>query len=124
MNDNEIIKALECCISPVYEECKKCPLYDDPTCRRELLKDTLDLINRQQAEIERLNNNVSAMAVTMRNSAKATRSEARKEFAERLIDLKHECGCNYRKKPVYAVTMDKIDHLLAEMEGKENSDER
>ena len=71
MNDNDIIRALECCISSMYKECQKCPLYADPTCRRELQKDAVALIKRQQAEIERLNNNISAMAVTMRNSAKA-----------------------------------------------------
>lgn len=38
-----------------------------------------------------------------------------KEFAERLKERKHECGCNYRKKPVYAVTEDCIDKVLAEM---------
>ena len=46
----------------------------------------ISIINRQQAEIERLNNNISAMATTLSNSAKATRNEAIKEFAERLCE--------------------------------------
>ena len=56
MTDNEIIKALECCAS-VDDGClTDCPLYDgDDSCFSTLLKPTLDLINRQKAEIERLN---------------------------------------------------------------------
>ena len=55
MTDNEIIKALECCAS-VDDGClTDCPLYDgDDSCFSTLLKPILDLINRQQAEIERL----------------------------------------------------------------------
>ena len=37
-----------------------------------------------KAEVERLNNNISAMAITLSTSARATRHEAYKEFAERL----------------------------------------
>ena len=55
MNDNEIIKALECCLAELCH-CKECPRFvrgvDD--CHVKLYNDSLDLINRQQAEIERL----------------------------------------------------------------------
>ena len=98
MTDKEIIKALECCLSGKEELCKECPLngkcYGDIDYLLEL---TLDLINRQQeqleaaangqetlqkalaeknVEIERLNNNLSAMPVTTNNSAEATNKEA------------------------------------------------
>lgn len=43
MTDNEIIKALECCSENQHRY-----------CRRECMKEALDLINRQKAEIERL----------------------------------------------------------------------
>ena len=75
-----------------------------------------------QAEIERLKTNLNVelenFATEYDNKIKA---EAIKEFAERLKDLKHECGCNYRKKPVFAVTEDKIDNLLKELVGEENA---
>lgn len=52
MNDNEIIKALECCGR---ESCLGCP-YRDGKCHQgnPMIRDALDLITRQQAEIERL----------------------------------------------------------------------
>ena len=57
MTDNEIIKALECCTDESYENCNECPYsIDTLSCERiKLLEDSLDLINRKQAEIERLN---------------------------------------------------------------------
>ena len=59
MTDNDIIKALECC-SRVDEG-----LYGGLTYKGEplriLIKDALDLINRQKAEIERLNEKVEAL---------------------------------------------------------------
>ena len=55
MTDKEIIKALECC-TPTNESCLTCPLIDVsvPECAGILYKATIDLINRQQAEVERL----------------------------------------------------------------------
>lgn len=82
MTDNEIIKALECCKK---DECDNCP-NNFGNCYANLSGYALDLINRQQAEIDVLNNNLSAMVVTMRNSAKATRNEAIKGFVDRLND--------------------------------------
>ncbi len=53
--DAEIVKALECC-SPVVSEdfdCVICP-YNKKGCNSKLLRDALSLINRQKAEIERI----------------------------------------------------------------------
>ena len=53
MTDKEIIKALECCLSGKEELCKECPLngkcYGDIDY---LLEFALDLINRQQEQLE------------------------------------------------------------------------
>ena len=58
LTDNEIIKALECCSSGDYKSCKKCPLFENcntPIYQAEIImKNGLDLINRLQAENERL----------------------------------------------------------------------
>ena len=55
MTDNEIIKALECCGSKgLLSFCDDCPYCEGGWCINKMPKDTLDLINRQKAEIERL----------------------------------------------------------------------
>jgi hypothetical protein len=80
MTDNEIIKALECCSVETEEIChnKACPLIKDRRCVTTLSRNALDLINRQQAEIERL-----------LQKLQQPQAEAIKEFAER---LKKEAG--------------------------------
>ena len=55
MTDNDIIKALECCAEEPMLNCRKCPY--EKSCnmgRSDMQKDALDLITRQKAEIERL----------------------------------------------------------------------
>lgn len=54
MTDNEIIKALECHAEESLDTCSLCPLLNIEGCAYEAAKYALDLINRQQAEIERL----------------------------------------------------------------------
>ena len=55
MTDNEIIHALECCSYATYNsDCEKCPYYPDKECVKKQCTDIIDLINRQQAENERL----------------------------------------------------------------------
>ena len=56
MTDNEIIKALECCI--VYENCDGCPCAEDNSqyCLKATCKNALDLIKRQKEELESLKN--------------------------------------------------------------------
>lgn len=52
MNDNEIIKALECCSKKI---CKQCPNFsEDIECSEKLINLTLDYIARQKSEIKRL----------------------------------------------------------------------
>ena len=55
MTDNEIIKALECCIKET-SDCDNCPLYvpADADCINISKSGALDIINRLQAEIENL----------------------------------------------------------------------
>lgn len=53
MTDKEILKGLECCA--IKHDCNECP-YKVEKCEllNSILSDALDLINRQQAEIEKL----------------------------------------------------------------------
>lgn len=82
MTDNEIIKALEDCSTYAYYYCSECGFKDG-----DLLKAALDLINRQQAEIERLkieNQSLRSAANSYKLHYKEARAEAVKEFAEKL----------------------------------------
>jgi hypothetical protein len=84
MKDNEIIKALERC--RYHSECCYCNSVEECGSKRVLVDNSLDLINRQQAEIERLqkeNNLYSDLA----KMGDALKSEAIKEFAESILEL-------------------------------------
>ena len=69
MTDEQIIKAVDVCRTGT---CKGCPYHElyTASCINKLMEDVFDLINRQKAEIE--------------NEIKEIKSEAIKEFAERL----------------------------------------
>ena len=54
MTDNEIIKALECCILSKHICPKNCPLANDRGCMVKVKENALDLINRQKAELDDL----------------------------------------------------------------------
>ena len=59
MTDNDIIKALECCGSETtIMTCGDCPVLDvgKPDCHFSNAKKALDLVNRQNKEINRLKN--------------------------------------------------------------------
>ena len=78
MTNKEIIKALECCES---HTCFGCPFYADMGYKcKGVNAQLIDLINRQQAEIDRL---------TKYNTDVAFKhyDDGIKEFAERLIAM-------------------------------------
>lgn len=136
MTDKEIVKAkkllkkLEEAYNAYYDTSKSMP-YDLDTTIRETaicLEHSIDEINRQKAEIERLQQkyelseaereaNVKGFTETL----KTVRAEAIKEFAERAKMLK----CHYSETEYTfdfdGVTVDDIDNLVKEMtedEGK------
>ena len=122
MTDNEIIKALECCTDESYENCNECPYSTDTlSCERlKLLEDSLDLINRQKAEIERLKKEVSVARdayISIQDRYEHTKIEAYKEFAERLNEKAQIADCFDSYNMV--VGTHSIDNLLKEMVGKE-----
>ena len=125
MTDNEIIKALECCTDKSYENYNECPYSTDTlSCERlKLLEDSLDLINRQKAEIEKLKGStiVSNIMESQRIKREA-KSEAIKEFVERLKN-KIKTECNPYGKPTFdydtsLAIMCYIDNLVKEMVGE------
>ena len=89
MNDNDIIKALEFCESPDCECTRECPMFCNgiksiSDCRGELHKNALDLINRQKAEIERLEDMVAQNEGVLPKYEQLIKAEAIKEFEDRL----------------------------------------
>lgn len=87
MTDNEIIKALEICILGDCDICScKCGVRD---CRDTLNKHALDLIDRQQKDIDDLCKVLGRAYQEncfLEVSRKCVKAEAIKEFAEKLID--------------------------------------
>lgn len=84
MTDKEIIKALECCGNYCY--CKEC-VYKGLECNVLLNRDSLDLINRQKAEIEKLEDRIFALNDTNKlliDSQEIYWKSKVKEFAELL----------------------------------------
>lgn len=80
----------------------------------ERFKDILDLINRQKAEIERLNRECNKQQLKRqmyRSTVEEIKFEAIKEFAEELKN----CFCVSKE---YLDIMNIIDNLIKEMEGK------
>lgn len=97
MTDNEIIKALECCIkSSHFGECfeNECPMASEKGCRvgnETLYPYALDLINRQKEEIEVLSQK-RANIFEISAAYERGRTEAIKEFEERVkryVDVGH-----------------------------------
>ena len=102
MTDNEIIKALE-------SEVKSAEYVDNYYCNGvdlTLIKSAIDLINHQKAEIEELkieNKSLRSAANCYKLHYNEVRTEAYKEFAER---LKKELGFGHYIQP------DQIDNLV------------
>lgn len=126
-NDKEVVRTLKNHIEA--EDCVTCESFGK--CNEFLLtKNTLDLINRQQAEIEKLNSSVDdhfwdfcsiAGCEGASNDCWKTcpdsrynkiKNEAVKEFAERLKD-KSLTKWDYHD----AVDIEEIDNLVKEMVG-------
>ena len=117
MNDADIIKALECCSNGL---CSICPYHVEEymlDCLAQNGNDALDLIKRQQAEIERLQKEKTFSRNYMGYFPKLERIEAIKEFAEKLKDIVDEPALIRGR--VIDTIIARIDNLVKEMtEGK------
>ena len=139
MTDNEIIKAMQCVIGNDVNcsECTYQKVLPFPSCRMMCAKNALDLINRQKAEKERLedenytlknkieirDNLIEQLGsdidikyntiYTMREKLKNLKSEAIKEFAERLKE--HSFVDKLSLDGKETVYVDDIDNLVKEM---------
>lgn len=140
MTDNEIIKAAEHCF--LLEDCRVCPFNrgeGSASCMLNLGKSTLNLINCQKAEIERLRDyykryyDLVKKAKELQDDVEYARdrlllfdealtkakSEAVKEFAERLKST-YTSGRRYAHPHTYILIsnlLDKVDELAEELVG-------
>lgn len=136
LTDSEIVKTLECCKSDT-ALCNECPYDKIGECIEKMCADSIDLINRLQAENERLkkaylrNQEIfakqslenerlkveidfykhSPMITIFEQWKKEIEAEAVKEFAERLIAVSHPYADT---QMVFEV---QIDNLLKELVG-------
>lgn len=116
MTDEQIIKAVEICRTP--DTCRGCPYHELYTagCISFLMKDVFDLINRRKAEIERLKKRNTLLlkkkCKDINTARKIIKSEAVKEFAERLRNkIWYSDWCNFEKP----ITPEIITNLVKEM---------
>jgi len=137
MTDNEIIKALECLRGKqtFCRECKYSAHLHYRECQQAAAQDALDLINRQKAEIERLNEVVERiqhhcrqLCILEAKQVNNIKAEAIKEFAERLKDeMESKAWVEYETydgflRDFYDITETHIaiDNLVKEMVGDNN----
>ena len=127
MTDNEIIKALNICRKG---KCSECPRIANDKCIAQVSENALDLINRQKAEIERLEKDskrLKKVQMQLDDAMKmytTIKSEAVKEY-ERLLSNELSCllDCTYGSKwSLYKVAdvRDAIKKVSAEMVGADN----
>ena len=135
MTDKEIVESIENILKEASKMAEATKIYPKSLFEG-IYPEILEFINRQQEqleaaiagqetlqkalaekdrEVERLNNNISAMAVTMHNCAKATRAEAIRAFAERLKSFM-ALNKQVSNESFYYITTD-IDNLVKEMVG-------
>ena len=147
MTDNEIVKALECCKNGTLNDCDGCPCFCDEDintareCAENLMSNSLDLINRIQAENERLGNaykqcayerdvflreNPVEMALLIDEQAeklKTAKAEAYKKCIEKMkeyIDTHEHLSCE--ECECVPISKDGFDNLLKEMVGEDSAD--
>lgn len=122
MTDEQIINALKCCATDDGDDCSQCPygniVYKSGSggCVNRCRKDAFDLIKRQTAEIEGLEETRYELTCIIdefreeRNrllqKLQQAKSEAIKEFAERL------CKRRVENDPVVIATKAELDYML------------
>ena len=116
MTDNEIVEVLKLCTTQDGSiPCYDCPRWndDEQECEGIDYTATLDLINRQKAEIEKLKGSTIVNNIMeSQKIKKVAKAEAYKEFAEKLTSIGKRDGA------YDLVSVFEIAELLKEMVGE------
>ena len=129
--DEQIIKALECCSTDVQENpCPKCAFYNKHRCSTLMLNAASDIINRQKVKIKslkqmiderdketlKLQKRIIFWRDNLNYQPEKIKSEAIKEFAERLkrTSVGLEIGDD-KKLRMTVVSTAAIDNLVKEI---------
>lgn len=118
LTPEEIKKALECC-TPENESCLNCPLINIsvPECAGILYKETLDLINRQQAEIERLEKENLILSqkrvnlferVEIVNNARVKTIKEVEKVVDKTFSGIGTCGYNYVRHKIHCILKEMV----------------
>lgn len=113
MTDEQIIQAVDLCANG-QEDCRKCPLHSvySANCIKRLMNITLDLIKRQQAEIERLKEIANPKC---QQCVEQTRKNSIIELAD---ELKHRMlywSYDFQYNSEYIAADREIDDIVKEM---------
>ena len=125
MNDNEIIKAWKCCSNVITSSCKECPLHltYNANCVRELMRVSLDLYNREKAEVFNLKEEIANLKSKndefLISNEKAQAENARLRKAPDVVRVRYEMSMDERdfiikqaKSEAYREFADKWNNLL------------
>ena len=115
--DEQIKKALKRCTLK-RRWCSECDYFHcvNVDCISQLKSDALDLINRQEAEIERLKEKNRLACQCTPKAIRRAKSEAIKEFAERIDKIL--CLQISPSKRLFWKIKEDIDNLVKEMVGE------
>lgn len=111
MNDEEIKKALECCISL---SCEGCPLKDERGCLTISDENALALINRQQAEIDDLKRDTVPKLQDSLNRANKYGRTTDRENARLKAEIERLTGLLVQWKKVAYKYADSIEEIKTE----------
>lgn len=117
--DEQIKKGLEVCsMTNMTLECKNCPYdtFNARNCSIKLCEDALDLINRQQAEIERLQRLLKQEEKSKNSLTKKCYKDGINELADRLKE--NTVIVKIGKQNCKVITVDGIDYYKKEMVGE------
>ena len=124
ITDEEIKSSLE--VIATTRNCNECKIrnckWGTCNCSQITANAALDLINRQQAEIERLEKIRKAdnnLITSLNKCYETAKAEAYKEFAEKLKEKCYEDFQETYEMLSPYVTDDYIDNLLKEIDGEE-----
>lgn len=125
LTDEQIIKALECCAGD--DGCNVCPMYKPSSeCITELQGKVLDLINRQKAEIERLESDCKTLSAVLSRDVESDKEAITafigflEEHAKIEVFKRPKINLDYEAKFLY---IDDIKRLEKEFWEGDNNDE-